>query len=280
MAEDTPSALAAVGTRHGHIAGACDGYPCVSSTPSPVRRHQSAALAVNACDVRAIFGERLTSDVRQHARKQACSIRGEERREASTRPADGGSSRILTTSATSAASRSQGARARRARRRCAPLACPTRRRITWRHLQLCCGVPADSRASSRSWWARGQRRSYAHIGIPGRTTRFAPRRPCRGIAKYGSYDLHLRSWRNFIGKLQETKDVDGTLLDRRCLLRLRWATATRTIATPAVCYGRRQLEVKGTRAIRSKTKADRQPAADEGRPGRAEVESRPQHRST
>jgi hypothetical protein len=62
----------------------------------------------------------------------------------------------------------------------------------------------------------GSGRSYAHIGIP------EPHHPvshhgdtAEGIAKYAKLTTyHVAKLSEFIGKLQETRDGDGTLLDR------------------------------------------------------------------
>jgi hypothetical protein len=65
----------------------------------------------------------------------------------------------------------------------------------------------------------GSGRSYAHIGIP------EPHHPVshhgdtpEGIAKYVKLTTyHVSKLAEFVGKLQETKDGDGTLLDRSLL---------------------------------------------------------------
>jgi hypothetical protein len=65
----------------------------------------------------------------------------------------------------------------------------------------------------------GSGRSYAHIGIP------EPHHPVshhgdtpEGIAKYTKLTTyHVSKLAEFVGKLQETKDGDGTLLDRSLL---------------------------------------------------------------
>jgi hypothetical protein len=65
----------------------------------------------------------------------------------------------------------------------------------------------------------GSGRSYAHIGIP------EPHHPVshhgdtpEGIAKYAKLTTyHVAKLAEFVGKLQETADGDGTLLDRSVL---------------------------------------------------------------
>jgi hypothetical protein len=109
----------------------------------------------------------------------------------------------------------------------------------------------------------GSGRSYAHIGIP------EPHHPvshhgdtAEGIAKYGKLTTyHVTKLAEFIGKLQETKDGDATLLDRSLIYfgsGMGNGNAHDRNNPPVLMMGGATGKLKGNRAI----KEDKVPTAN------------------
>jgi len=105
----------------------------------------------------------------------------------------------------------------------------------------------------------GSGRSYAHIGIP------EPHHPvshhgdtAEGIAKYGKLTTyHVTKLAEFIGKLQETKDGDATLLDRSLIYfgsGMGNGNAHDRNNPPVLLMGGANGKLKGNRAIKVEDK--------------------------
>ena len=233
VAEDTPLRSLEVGTEDmGTSAGACDGYPCVFFNAISWRDDKSPLpVAVNPrVTYERIFGETGSSKRRlaNMRRKQSLldSV-AEEARRMRTRlgPADNAIideylsnirdvEQQLDRMDARAAAVPEGA--------VAPLGLPDNvddhLSVTYNLMLL--AFQADiSRVFTFMVGHEGSGRSYAHIGIP------EPHHPVShhgdtpdGIAKYAKLTTyHVAKLAEFVGKLQETQDGDGTLLDRSLL---------------------------------------------------------------
>ena len=230
IAEDTPLRSLEVGTEDmGTSAGACDGYPCVFFNAISWRDDKSPLpVAVNPrVTFERIFGE-AGSTARRRAnmrRKQSLldSIAEEAGRMRRTLgPADNAIvdeyltnirdvEQQLDRMDSRAAATPEGA--------VAPLGIPDNidDHLTVTYNLMLLAYQADiSRVFTFMVGHEGSGRSYAHIGIP------EPHHPvshhgdtAEGIAKYAKLTTyHVAKLSEFIGKLQETRDGDGTLLDR------------------------------------------------------------------
>ncbi len=233
IAADTPLRSLEVGTEDmGTSAGACDGYPCVFFNAISWRDDTSPLpVGVNPrVTFERLFGEAGSAGRRlaNMRRKQSLldSVVEEARRmRGALGPAD---NRILDEYLTNirqvelqldrmdarAAAVPEGA--------VAPLGLPDNidDHLTVTYDLLLLAFQADiSRVFTFMVGHEGSGRSYAHIGIP------EPHHPVShhgdtpdGIAKYAKLTTyHVMKLAEFVGKLQETKDGDTTLLDRSLL---------------------------------------------------------------
>jgi Protein of unknown function (DUF1552) len=233
VAEDTPLRSLEVGTEDmGTSAGACDGYPCVFFNAISWRDDKSPLpVAVNPrVTYERIFGETGSAKRRiaNMRRKQSLldSVAEEARRmRGSLGPADNAIideylsnirdvEQQLDRMDARAAAVPEGA--------VAPLGLPDNvddhLSVTYNLMLL--AFQADiTRVFTFMVGHEGSGRSYAHIGIP------EPHHPVShhgdtpdGIAKYAKLTTyHVAKLAEFVGKLQETQDGDGTLLDRSLL---------------------------------------------------------------
>ena len=230
VAEDTPLRSLEVGTEDmGTSAGACDGYPCVFFNAISWRDDKSPLpVAVNPrVTYERIFGETGSAKRRlaNMRRKQSLldSVADEARRMRSKLgPADNAILDEYLTNIRDVEQQLDRMDARAAavpEGAVAPLGLPDNiddhLSVTYNLMLL--AFQADiSRVFTFMVAHEGSGRSYAHIGIP------EPHHPvshhgdtAEGIAKYGKLTTyHVTKLAEFIGKLQETKDGDGTLLDR------------------------------------------------------------------
>src|SRR5688572_8229609 len=233
IAGDTPLQSLQVGTEDmGTSAGACDGYPCVFFNSISWRDDTSPLpVAVNLrVTFERIFGETGSAQRRlaQMRRKQSLLdsvVEEATKMRNSLGPAD---NRILDEYLTNirdvekqlermetrAAAVPEGA--------VAPLGLPDNidDHLTVTYDLMLLAFQADiSRVFTFMVGHEGSGRSYAHIGIP------EPHHPVshhgdtpEGIAKYAKLTTyHVTKLAEFVGKLQATKDGDGTLLDRSLL---------------------------------------------------------------
>ena len=230
VAEDTPLRSLEVGTEDmGTSAGACDGYPCVFFNAISWRDDTSPLpVSVNPrVTFERIFGETGSASRRlaNMRRKQSLldSVAEEARRlRRSLGPADNvildeyltnirDVEQMLDRMDARAAAVPEGA--------VAPLGLPDNvdDHLTATYDLMLLAFQADiSRVFTFMVGHEGSGRSYAHIGIP------EPHHPVShhgdtadGIAKYVKLTTyHVVKLAEFIGKLQETADGDGTLLDR------------------------------------------------------------------
>ncbi|HVG70876.1 MAG TPA: DUF1552 domain-containing protein [Vicinamibacterales bacterium] len=230
IAGDTPLQSLQVGTEDmGTSAGACDGYPCVFFNSISWRDDTSPLpVAVNPrVTFERMFGEAGSSGRRlaQMRRKQSLLdsvVEEAKRMRSSLGSADGA---ILDEYLTNirdveltldrmdarAANVPEGA--------VAPLGLPDNidDHLTVTYDLMLLAFQADlSRVFTFMVGHEGSGRSYAHIGLP------EPHHPIshhgdtpEGIAKYAKLTTyHVAKLSEFIGKLQETKDGDASLLDR------------------------------------------------------------------
>ena len=230
VAGDTPLQSLQVGTEDmGTSAGACDGYPCVFFNSISWRDDTSPLpVAVNPrVTFERMFGEAGSSGRRlaQMRRKQSLLdsvVEEAKRMRSSLGSADGA---ILDEYLTNirdveltldrmdarAANVPEGA--------VAPLGLPDNidDHLTVTYDLMLLAFQADlSRVFTFMVGHEGSGRSYAHIGLP------EPHHPIshhgdtpEGIAKYAKLTTyHVAKLSEFIGKLQETKDGDASLLDR------------------------------------------------------------------
>jgi hypothetical protein len=230
IAEDTPLRSLEVGTEDmGTSAGACDGYPCVFFNTISWRDDKSPLpVAVNPrVTFERIFGEAGSTGRRRANMRRKQSLLDSIAAEAGTMrrklgPADGAIldeyltnirdvEQQLTRMDARAAATPEGA--------VAPLGIPDNvdDHLTVTYNLMLLAFQADiSRVFTFMVGHEGSGRSYAHIGIP------EPHHPVshhgdtpEGIAKYAKLTTyHVAKLAEFIGKLQETADGDGTLLDR------------------------------------------------------------------
>ena len=233
VAEDTPLRSLEVGTEDmGTSAGACDGYPCVFFNAISWRDDKSPLpVAVNPrVTYERIFGETGSSKRRlaNMRRKQSLldSVAEEARRmRGKLGPADNAILDEYLTNIRDVEQQLDRMDARAAavpEGAVAPLGLPDNvddhLSVTYNLMLL--AFQADiSRVFTFMVGHEGSGRSYAHIGIP------EPHHPVShhgdtpdGIAKYAKLTTyHVAKLAEFVGKLQETQDGDGTLLDRSLL---------------------------------------------------------------
>lgn len=229
VAGDTPLRSLEVGTEDmGTSAGACDGYPCVFFNAISWRDDTSPLpIAVNPrVTFERIFGEAGSSRRRiaNMRRKQSLldSIAEEARRMRRTLGA--ADNAILDEYLTNIRDVEQQLDRMEARAAAvpegavAPLGLPDNvdDHLTVTYDLMLLAFQADvSRVFTFMVGHEGSGRSYAHIGIP------EPHHPVshhgdtpEGVAKYVKLTTyHVAKLAEFIGKLQETADGDGTLLD-------------------------------------------------------------------
>jgi hypothetical protein len=230
VAEDTPLRSLEVGTEDmGTSAGACDGYPCVFFNAISWRDDTSPLpVAVNPrVTFERIFGEagstkRRLSNMR---RKQSLldSVAEEARKmRRALGPADNAIVEEYLTNIRDVEQQLERMDARAAATpegAVAPLGIPDNidDHLTVTYDLMLLAFQADiSRVFTFMVGHEGSGRSYAHIGIP------EPHHPVShhgdtadGIAKYAKLTTyHVAKLAEFVGKLQETADGDGTLLDR------------------------------------------------------------------
>jgi hypothetical protein len=230
IAGDTPLQSLQVGTEDmGTSAGACDGYPCVFFNSISWRDDTSPLpVAVNPrVTFERMFGEAGSSGRRlaQMRRKQSLLdsvVEEAKRMRSSLGSADGAIldeyltnirdvEQMLDRMDARAAAVPEGA--------VAPLGLPDNidDHLTVTYDLMLLAFQADlSRVFTFMVGHEGSGRSYAHIGLP------EPHHPIshhgdtpEGIAKYAKLTTyHVAKLSEFIGKLQETKDGDASLLDR------------------------------------------------------------------
>ena len=230
VAGDTPLRSLEVGTEDmGTSAGACDGYPCVFFNTISWRDDKSPLpVAVNPrVTFERIFGEAGSTGRRRANMRRKQSLLDSVAAEAGTMrrmlgPADGA---ILDEYLTNIRDVEQQLNRMDARAAAtpegavAPLGIPDNvdDHLTVTYNLMLLAFQADiSRVFTFMVGHEGSGRSYAHIGIP------EPHHPVshhgdtpEGIAKYAKLTTyHVAKLAEFIGKLQETADGDGTLLDR------------------------------------------------------------------
>jgi hypothetical protein len=233
VAEDTPLRSLEVGTEDmGTSAGACDGYPCVFFNAISWRDDTSPLpVAVNPrVTFERIFGEAGSNSRRlaNMRRKQSLLDSVTEETLKLRRTLGAADNKIIDEYLTNirqvemqldrmdarAASVPEGA--------VAPLGLPDNvdDHLTVTYDLMLLAFQADiSRVFTFMVGHEGSGRSYAHIGIP------EPHHPVShhgetpdGIAKYAKLTTyHVAKLAEFVGKMQETKDGDGTLLDRSLL---------------------------------------------------------------
>ena len=233
VAEDTPLRSLQVGTEDmGTSAGACDGYPCVFFNTVSWRDDVSPLpVAVNPrVTFERIFGEsgstsRRAANMRRKQSLLDSVVEETTRMRKQLGPADG---RILDEYLTNIRDVEQQLDRMDARAAAvpegavAPLGLPDNiddhLSVTYNLMLL--AFQADiSRVFTFMVGHEGSGRSYANIGIP------EPHHPvshhgdtAEGIAKYAKLTTyHVTKLSEFVAKLQETQDGDGTLLDRSLL---------------------------------------------------------------
>ncbi|HKE85245.1 MAG TPA: DUF1552 domain-containing protein [Vicinamibacterales bacterium] len=233
VAEDTPLRSLEVGTEDmGTSAGACDGYPCVFFNAISWRDDKSPLpVAINPrVTYERIFGE-TGSAGRRHAnmrRKQSLLDSIAEEAGAMKRKLGPADNAILEEYLTNIRDVEQQLGRMEARAAAtpegavAPLGIPDNidDHLTVTYNLMLLAFQADiSRVFTFMVGHEGSGRSYAHIGIP------EPHHPVshhgdtpEGIAKYAKLTTyHVAKLAEFVGKLQETRDGDATLLDRSVL---------------------------------------------------------------
>jgi hypothetical protein len=230
VAEDTPLRSLEVGTEDmGTSAGACDGYPCVFFNAISWRDDTSPLpVAVNPrVTFERIFGE--TGSTRRRIanmrRKQSLLDSVAEEARKMRRTLGSADSAIVEEYLTNIRDVEQQLERMEARAGAtpegavAPLGIPDNidDHLTVTYDLMLLAFQADiSRVFTFMVGHEGSGRSYAHIGIP------EPHHPVShhgdtadGIAKYAKLTTyHVAKLAEFVGKLQETADGDGTLLDR------------------------------------------------------------------
>ena len=233
IAEDTPLRSLEVGTEDmGTSAGACDGYPCVFFNTISWRDDTSPLpMAVNPrVTFERLFGEagsgsRRLANMRRKQSLLDSVVEEAQRLRRTLGPAD---NVILDEYLTNIRHVEQQLDRMDARAAAvpegavAPLGLPDNvdDHLTVTYDLMLLAFQADmSRVFTFMVGHEGSGRSYAHIGIP------EPHHPVshhadtpEGIAKYAKLTTyHVAKLAEFVGKLQETADGDGTLLDRSLL---------------------------------------------------------------
>ena len=273
IAEDTPLRSLQVGTEDmGTSAGACDGYPCVFFNTVSWRDDISPLpVAVNPrVTFERIFGEsgstsRRAANMRRKQSLLDSIVEETQRMRKQLGPADG---RILDEYLTNIRDVEQQLDRMDARAAAvpegavAPLGLPDNiddhLSVTYNLMLL--AFQADiSRVFTFMVAHEGSGRSYANIGIP------EPHHPvshhgdtAEGIAKYGKLTTyHVTKLAEFIGKLQETKDGDATLLDRSLIYfgsGMGNGNAHDRNNPPVLMMGGANGKLKGNRAIKVENK--------------------------
>jgi hypothetical protein len=230
IAEDTPLRSLEVGTEDmGTSAGACDGYPCVFFNAISWRDDTSPLpMAVNPrVTFERIFGEtgsaaRRLANMRRKQSLLDSVVEETLRMRQTLGPADNAILEEYLTNIRQVEQQLERMDARAAavpEGAVAPLGLPDNidDHLTVTYDLMLLAFQADiSRVFTFMVGHEGSGRSYAHIGIP------EPHHPvshhadtAEGIAKYAKLTTyHVAKLAEFIGKLQETADGDGTLLDR------------------------------------------------------------------
>src|SRR5262245_17495762 len=233
VAEDTPLRSLEVGTEDmGTSAGACDGYPCVFFNAISWRDDKSPLpVAVNPrVTFERIFGEAGSAGRRRANMRRKQSLLDSVAEEAgrmrrSLGPADNAIVDEYLTNIRDVEQQLDRMDARAAATpegAVAPLGIPDNidDHLTVTYNLMLLAFQADiSRVFTFMVGHEGSGRSYAHIGIP------EPHHPVshhgdtpEGIAKYAKLTTyHVTKLAEFVGKLQETRDGDATLLDRSVL---------------------------------------------------------------
>jgi hypothetical protein len=256
----------------GTSAGACDGYPCVFFNTVSWRDDISPLpVAVNPrVTFERIFGEtgstsRRAANMRRKQSLLDSVVEETQRMRRSLGSADG---RILDEYLTNIRDVEQQLDRMDARAAAvpegavAPLGLPDNiddhLSVTYNLMLL--AFQADiSRVFTFMVAHEGSGRSYAHIGIP------EPHHPvshhgdtAEGIAKYGKLTTyHVTKLAEFVGKLQETKDGDGTLLDRSLIYfgsGMGNGNAHDRNNPPVLLMGGANGKLKGNRAIKVEDK--------------------------
>jgi hypothetical protein len=233
VAEDTPLRSLEVGTEDmGTSAGACDGYPCVFFNAISWRDDKSPLpVAINPrVTYERIFGETGSAGRRRANMRRKQSLLDSIAEEAGVMkrklgPADNAILEEYLTNIRDVEqqlSRMEARAAATPEGAVAPLGIPDNiddhLSVTYNLMLL--AFQADiSRVFTFMVGHEGSGRSYAHIGIP------EPHHPVshhgdtpEGIAKYAKLTTyHVAKLAEFVGKLQETRDGDATLLDRSVL---------------------------------------------------------------
>ena len=230
VAEDTPLRSLEVGTEDmGTSAGACDGYPCVFFNAISWRDDTSPLpVAINPrVTFERLFGEAGSTGRRTANMRRKQSLLDSVAEEAGLmRRRLGASDNVILDEYLSnirdverQLDRMDARAAAVPENAVAPLGIPDNidDHLTVTYDLLLLAFQADmSRVFTFMVGHEGSGRSYAHIGIP------EPHHPVShhgdtpdGIAKYAKLTTyHVAKLAEFIGKLQETPDGDGTLLDR------------------------------------------------------------------
>ena len=268
VAEDTPLRSVEVGTEDmGTSAGACDGYPCVFFNAISWRDDTSPLpMGINPrVTFERMFGEVGSTDRRIARLRRKQSLLDSIAEEAARMrqrlgPADGA---ILDEYLTNVREVEQQLARMDARAAAtpegavAPLGIPDNvddhLTVTYDLMRL--AFQGDlTRVFTFMVGHEGSGRSYAHIGIP------EPHHPVShhgdtpdGIAKYAKLTTyHVVKLAEFIGKLQETADGDGTLLDRSLIYfgsGMSNGNAHDRNNPPAVLLGGANGKLKGNRHI-------------------------------
>jgi len=273
VAEDTPLRSLQVGTEDmGTSAGACDGYPCVFFNAISWRDDTSPLpVAVNPrVTFERIFGEAGSSS-RRHAqmrRKQSLLdsvVEEATRMRGRLGPADNAILDEYLTNIRDVEQQLDRMDARAAavpEGAVAPLGLPDNidDHLTVTYNLMLLAFQSDmSRVFTFMVGHEGSGRSYAHIGIP------EPHHPVshhgdtpEGIAKYAKLTTyHVAKLAEFVGKLKETPDGDGTLLDRSLLYfgsGMGNGNAHDRNNPPVLLLGGANGKLKGNRAIKVENK--------------------------
>jgi hypothetical protein len=268
VAGDTPLRSLEVGTEDmGTSAGACDGYPCVFFNAISWRDDTSPLpMGINPrVTFERMFGEVGSTNRRLARMRRKQSLLDSIAEEASRMrqrlgPADGAILDEYLTNVREVEQQLERMDARAAATpegAVAPLGIPDNvddhLTVTYDLMRL--AFQGDlTRVFTFMVGHEGSGRSYAHIGIP------EPHHPVShhgdtpdGIAKYAKLTTyHVLKLSEFIGKLQETADGDGTLLDRSLIYfgsGMSNGNAHDRNNPPAVLLGGANGKLKGNRHI-------------------------------
>src|SRR5499426_4564913 len=273
IAEDTPMRSLEVGTEDmGTSAGACDGYPCVFFNAISWRDDKSPLpVAINPrVTYERIFGETGSAGRRRANMRRKQSLLDSIAEEAGVMkrklgPADNAILEEYLTNIRDVEQQLDRMDARAAATpegAVAPLGLPDNidDHLTVTYDLMLLAFQADiSRVFTFMVAHEGSGRSYAHIGIP------EPHHPVshhgdtpEGIAKYAKLTTyHVAKLAEFVGKLQETRDGDGTLLDRSLIYfgsGMGNGNAHDRNNPPVLLMGGANGKLKGNRAIKVEDK--------------------------